>query len=367
MLTKTARILSIALLVTLALVALPRPDAQATTAPTVNGLLYGDGDMANYDLFARSIPLEPNGRWRGNMYLRLIGGTLYVAVVEDRTVNDNVFGNNSAPRSVRTRMSAGWDGQRAADKLIGSDHMEFNLSCGANSWTWKQDYVYDADGDKNPAEADWLSDPDGGDGGGTPPPHLVASGSSFQWDLNNYASGGSPRWDVTLGGTRSGTGNWKSPATGGAADTNILDEPGYPALPDDITYDNVHGWEWPVVYEFSVNVATDCGSNPITVQVITSHNSPSKDGTGGVPFEPEDLIDYGDAPTDRYATLLARQRGAAHPAGEWAHPGLDGGCRHRRPAEVGGNGRRPARRPGRRGRRLSCLLCFWWASRPWSA
>ncbi len=162
---------------------------QIEAVPTVNGLLHGDGDIANYDLLGQSIPIPPNDRWRGNLYARLAGGTLYVAVAEDRTVNDNVFGNNSAP-DIQYQESAGWDGQRSADKLIGSDHMEFNLSCGASSWTWKQDYVYDSDNDKNPAEADWLSDPDGGDGGGTPPPHLLASASSFQWDLNNYASGG---------------------------------------------------------------------------------------------------------------------------------------------------------------------------------
>ncbi len=115
---------------------------------------------------------------------------------------------------------------------------------------------------------------------------------------------------MTLGGTRSGTSAWKSPATGGAADTNILDEPGYPALPADITYDTTHGWEWPVVYEFAVNVAADCGSNPVTVEVISAHNSPSKDGTSDVPVEPIEFVDYGDAPSP-YPTLLA-SNGARH-------------------------------------------------------
>ena len=50
-----------------------------------------NGDLANYDLLARSIPIPPNHRWRGNLCEKLAGGTRYVVVTEDRSVNDDVF------------------------------------------------------------------------------------------------------------------------------------------------------------------------------------------------------------------------------------------------------------------------------------
>ena len=62
-----------------------------------------------------------------------------------------------------------------AGRLIGCDHLELALECGASSWDWFHDYVYDPNEDHNPYGQDWLSGPGGPDG--NPPPGLVAASS----------------------------------------------------------------------------------------------------------------------------------------------------------------------------------------------
>ncbi len=193
--------------------------------------------------------------------------------------------------------SASWDAVHTADRLIGSDHLAISLTVGTGSGSWVQDYAYDADGDNNPYESDWLSDPFGPDaiGGGSPPPTLIAASSSFAWNMNNTL------WDVTLGGTRNGLGQWKSPD----------DDP-----PDNTVWNNYypywdfdHEWEWAMVYEMSIDVSP-YGTQPLVIWLIPAHNSPSKDSVEDVPFDPLPLIDFGDAPSS-YSTLLAHD-GARH-------------------------------------------------------
>ncbi|UCE19139.1 MAG: hypothetical protein JSV84_01980, partial [Gemmatimonadota bacterium] len=93
--------------------------SRAQTAPTVNGLFYGDGDTLNYYLLAEEID------GRGSLYYNLVGDTLYIAMVVDATVNDNVFGTKTLDDSYM--LSANWSAIHFADRLIGSDNMEFVL------------------------------------------------------------------------------------------------------------------------------------------------------------------------------------------------------------------------------------------------
>ncbi|UCE20311.1 MAG: hypothetical protein JSV84_08240 [Gemmatimonadota bacterium] len=158
----------------------------AQTAPTVNGLFYGDGDYDNYYFLMRGTS------GRGDVYYNLLGDTLYLLMLVDEIANDNVFGTKKDDGSYMA--SAGWSAVHSGDRLIGSDHLEVAVTCGDSTWSWWQDYIYEPDEDEDPNEADWLSSPFGPDGGGTPPPGLISSASSMQWNMNNTT------WDVTLGG-----------------------------------------------------------------------------------------------------------------------------------------------------------------------
>jgi hypothetical protein len=244
--------------------------------PTVDGLFYLDGDVNNYYYLSES-------GTRGTLYYRLEGTTLYVAAVVSETVNDNVFGMKGADGAYLA--SADWSAVHTAGRLINSDHLEFSLQCGANSWDWFHDYVYDPNGDYDPNGQDWLSGTGGPDGNGTPPDGLVTA-SSLQWNLNNSS------WDLTLGNTRNGIEQWRSP-----------DLDGWPTFRTD------PDWEWVMVYEMSMDVSL-CAGLPISVYPVSAHNSPSKDGDEDIPFDPVDLFDFGDAP-DSYGTLLSSD-GARH-------------------------------------------------------
>jgi len=255
-------------LVILSLATLVAADGGGT--PTVNGLFYGDGDENNYYFLG-----ENPGR--GKLYYNREGNTLYLAVVVDDSVNDNVFGDTGDADDTVYLKSAGWKGvgnKHQAKHLITSDNTEFKLQCGDYTYDWFHDYLYDADGDEDPGEADWLSGPgDGSIGGGTPPPGLV-SASSLQYNMNNST------WDVTLAGSRSGSDKWKS--VDGDSDNDVTDE-GWP------TYNSTYDWEWAMVYEMSIDVSV-CGNNAITVSVPSAHNSPSKDGTDDVPICPDGCV-----------------------------------------------------------------------------
>ncbi|MBN1424461.1 hypothetical protein JXA88_07885 [Candidatus Fermentibacteria bacterium] len=266
--------------------------------PTVNGLFFGDGDQYNYHFVGSA----SNGR--GDLYYYLDQDTLYLAVVVDEAVNDNVFGQRLPGQAEADETyfeSAGWmigAGHQAED-LIGSDHLEFGVSCGGLSWDWFQDYLYTNDTPVTPSAA-WLSDPFGPDGAGIPPPGLIMSASSIQWSLLNTT------WDVTLGGTRDSTDTdgWKSPddwfdpITGASGDSSVWNN-GYP------TFDPVWNWEWPMVYEMAISLsACGCAEYPLVVTVWSAHNSPVKDGGDeNVPIPPITMADYGDAPAP-YPTLL---------------------------------------------------------------
>jgi hypothetical protein len=269
---QTLKFVFVALLVPVLFIALGNNKALAQS-PTVNGLFYGDGDDARY-IFLASDP------GRGYLYYYIEGSTYYFAVVLDPSVNDNVFGDVGLSADQTYVQSAGWEGQgnkHNAKALINSDHLEFTIQCDSYSWTWKQDYADDADEDRDPAENDWYSDEMGTDGSGsdTAPPGYNSS-SSFVANMNHAAQNPGTAWDVTLGGSRTKTDEWKS--VDGDNDNDVTDE-GYS------TYNSTYNWEWALVYEFSVDLS-QCSSDP-TVKVNSAHNSPSKDGNENVIIPPD--------------------------------------------------------------------------------
>lgn len=294
-----ARLVAIVSVAVLALVMAPAVTSVVPAAPTPDGRFYGDNDRANYDLVATALG------GRGTLYARQIGDMVYVAVEVDPKVNDNVFGKKvGSPNDSDYLQSANWEAIHTADRLIGSDHVQIALGCGDQGWTWNHGYLYDNDGDQNPSEADWLSGPgDGSVGGGSPPPGLTTA-STLQWNMNNAVEKWDGLgWDVTLSGTRSGSGAWKS------VDANTIGD-----VTDDgwgtTWYNSTYGWEWKMVYEMSIDLGPEganCEGAAPTVQILSAHNSPSKDSGEDVPIP---VADFGDAP-ESYQTLLAND-GARH-------------------------------------------------------
>jgi hypothetical protein len=252
--------------------------ADSITAPAnpVNGLFYGDGDDAYY-VFQSEYP------GLGSLYSYQDGTTLYLAVVVSTAINDNVFGDMSLTADQAYVQSVGWKGQASqhtAKALIKSDMLHMQFTCG-ETWAWQQDYAYYSGGT-------WLSDEMGPDGTKVPVPVLLSSASSLQWNFNNNSGYGDP--------SASDPDTWKSP-DGPPANNTPWDD-GYP------TYNSSPGWEWPLVYEMSLDV-TDCPDSWVA-QVVEAHNSPPK---FTIPTPPV-IRDYGDAP-ESYGTYRD-DNGARH-------------------------------------------------------
>ena len=186
--------------------------------------------------------------------------------------------------------SAGWGAgggqQRGADVLTDSEFAEFNFACAVGSakdWTWQQGYACQS------GEV-WVSDSSCGtsSGGANGFPPSWQSASSFAWNINTYEVTATYPWDMYVFGTDISV--WKSPFS--ASDPNtVIGLDGYPAATnsDDlsqgpsITYSSTHNWEWPMVYEWSLDLGpsgTDCGSNALYLVTGLSHHSPLKEGTG---------------------------------------------------------------------------------------
>jgi len=294
----------------------------APLTPTVNGLFYGNGDNLRY-------PSRPYAYSVGEsrLYATVINQTLYVALVLNRHVNDNVF----SPTRAYTR-SAGWNPPRPANRLFDSEFAEFSLTLGegANeqSWTWQQGYAGVASGPVSNTNENWISGPTVAGGGGDPPPGLV-SASSFAWNLNNYAyrvnNGIDPGWDM---GPAESAGDWTSPITNPSDPDNVINaaegHPGPfgnpPMDADPITYSSTYQWEWSMVYEWSIDLSL-FGEVPVFVLTGDSHHSPIKNEVyppdpQNDPFlelneeEPQPFFDFGDLPGS-YPTLLDNE-GARH-------------------------------------------------------
>lgn len=273
-------------------------EAQATpnpNAPTVNGLFYGDGDHERYVPIATS---AEGGRLYG--YFDTTSGRYYAAVVVSRNVNENVFGNGAYTDS------AGWKPAHTFNRMTDSEFMGFTLTCGKTSWTWKQGYCAQPDSPRDNTKPTWFSSHLAGAGTGTPPPGYVSS-SSLVWNLNNHASGAASSWDVTAGGTLSYE-NWKSPFDPSAPD-QVIGLDGYPAT-GAIGFSETHGWEWSMVYEFSVDLS-GFGPQPVRISNISSHHSPAKSGNEDDDILISDpLYDWGDLPAPYATTSL--QNGPRH-------------------------------------------------------
>ena len=276
-------------------------------APVVNGLFYGDGDYSEYTLYA----ISENG---SRLYVSYADSRLYVALVVSRAVNDNVFSSKSDKAYVQ---NAGWSSHRDAKRLMDSEFASFSLEVGDQSWNWQQGYAGQPDGGSDPSSATWISDATVSGGTGTPPPGYDSS-SSIVWNLNTYASDPAPAWNMTVLG--SSQKYWKSPFDYSSPD-HVTGLDGYPSA-GEIGFSSVYQWEWPMVYEWSVDMSS-FGSDPVYVLTGLSHHSPSKTGNENDQFTDMvdsetnvgPLTDLGDLPAP-YQTTLADD-GARH----WIVPG----------------------------------------------
>ncbi len=268
-----------------------------SAVPSVNGLFYGDGDENQYVLYNTSVG-------GSKLWYTIHDNRLYVALVVDRSVNENVF----SPKADKDyTSSAGWTSHRDAKRLTDSEFAEFTLTVGDVTYLWQQGYADQTNGYNNTSPT-WFSSHTAGAGSGTPPPGYVSS-SSFVWNLNNYANNPSPDWNMTIFGTDRE--NWKSPFDAASPDT----VPGLDGYPESgsIGFSSYYQWEWPMVYEWSVDLSS-FGPDPVYVISANSHHSPPK--TGDVndyfPDPPGNgfLSDYGDLPGP-YPTLL-EDNGAYH-------------------------------------------------------
>lgn len=298
-------------------------------APTTNGLFYGNGDNQRYP--STPYAVSDNG---SRLYVTLIDTTLHVALVVDRSVNDNVFdcGSGGGPPCSNSNTvymeSAGWQESRSGFHLFNSEYAEFSLTVGTGAneetFTWRQGYAGLAGGGYDFTAANWVSDNTVSGGGGTQPPNLV-SASSMSWNMNNYATrlaGGTNVW--TMPGIADRANSWKSPwkgadgSPGEDPDTVIDAAEGYPAS-GQILWSPTYEWEWSMVYEWSIDLS-QFAEVPVFVVAGSSHHSPAKYAPGGGaqddpfpppgPEGPDPLMDFGDLPAP-YPTLLADD-GARH-------------------------------------------------------
>ncbi len=256
------------------------------------------GDYQDYVLYATS-------EYGSGLYVFFENPTLYLALVVDRSVNDNVFDRDGGTDYLD---SAGWGKKKhPASKLTDSEYASFELYCiGADtkSWLWAQGYARLDDNT-------WISD-ELGAGFGTPP-FSFESSSSFVWNMNSFAAATLPPWDLYAYESEAIT-DWKSPFVSEAPGT-VIGLEGYPAS-GPITFNTTYQYEWPMVYEWSVDLdQAGCGDYSYFFIVGESHHSPIKnddidedDNFYDLPTDP--FRDFGDLP-DIYGTYLA-SAGAAH-------------------------------------------------------
>ncbi len=290
--------------------------------PTVNGLFYGDGDDAKYQLYATS-----EGGSGLYIYLDVPESQLYVALVVSHSVNDMVC-TDSGNRLYTE--SAGWGQHRSCKRASDSEFATFTFECAPGSpraWTWQQamgcpqnftepesSWVTDATcGPSSPA-ADWA-------------PGITAA-TSWVKNVNTYQAAypyGSPwppvpapSWDFYVNGIDYKK-NWKSPFVA-LSPNDVTQVIGYPTYS---SYNQINanalqpgGWEWSMVYEWSIDMGpsgTDCSGQLIYVLSGNSHHSPPKTGDENDEFPPQSnpiLSDWGDLP-DAYGTL-STSTGPAH-------------------------------------------------------
>jgi len=280
--------------------------------PTVNGLFWGDRDNEVYQAY----------KWGDNsdtvLYTDVYSGTLYVALVVDGNVNDNVFDEGGGNQGTLYLQSAGWTTGREFTDLIDSEYAEFTATICEDTYTWKQGYARQTGAGSleasNYLQAGWVSNNTIGEGGGTVP-YGYESSSSLVWNMNHYAEAETKTYNMAAkcetdsrlpySGTVCSAENLKSPfsldlplpgdtvsTTGGFPEEISIGSP--------ISHSFKFEWEWATVYEWSVPLSLTCGL-PVTYSVshISSHHSPAKTG-------PQD-----DDPTPVTLTALAASTSAA--------------------------------------------------------
>jgi len=257
----------------------------AQDAPTVNGRFFGNGDNERYSLTALSIG-------GSGLYTATVDDVLYVALVVDRSVNDNVFdnvgGQGNNPSAYQG--SADWGRHRTFRVTIDSEYAEFTLEFGEQSWVWKQGYAGQP-GTAAPGvdllTANWISDHTVAGGAGTPPP-TYQSMSSLAWNVNTYITAGGASgagWDMGPVSGQNASTDWVSPKDPSNPNTVQFDGSGYPVTgqPTFVQKEGFIEWEWSMVYEWSVDLAElanqfNDGVIPDHVRAKpgSSHHSPSK-------------------------------------------------------------------------------------------
>jgi hypothetical protein len=266
---------------------LPIGDALAAP-PTVNGLFYGDGDDGRYVHWATSLLGS-----KLYVYVDVPSTTLYVALVVDRSVNDNVFGDSHAGFSGNYMSSAGWGvgrgQQRPASRLVDSEFASFEFACApntANRWAWQQGYACLQGGT-------WTSDSTSCGTSAVLYQRLSRrAGSSAPAPSPRTSTPGTPRRSSrgtsTSSAPRSTSGSRRSrasdPNTSPPNNPNtVIGLEGYPAS-GQIGFNSTYQYEWPMVYEWSIDVGpngTNCGDQALFLITGESHHSPMKDLLGG--------------------------------------------------------------------------------------
>ncbi len=282
----------------------------STGPPIVDGLFYGDGDDQLYTLIGVGeygskvyyyMHETAPGDVDNNRYI------LYGVMVVDRNFNDNAFdGDRKNPTDNSTYMgSAGWSDAwggkaRSFFALTNSEYVTFNLKVDGNTYEWGQYYAAE-NNNLLPESQDWAK---GAIFDSNVPLSLsLTSASSIIWNMNNSV------W-ANEGYVIQSNGDWKSPYVDEFPD-DVTKVDGYPyPVSEPITFNYLYQWEWPMVYEFSVDLTDVLGVSK-TIEILTglSHHSPSK--IDGEDEENYTSLDWGDLPSSSYNTLMS-QNGPRH-------------------------------------------------------
>jgi len=280
----------------LALLLLGAASTAAAQAPTVDGRFFSTGDDQYYELTMLSIG-------GSGFYTAIVDDVLYAALVVDHGVNDNAYHDQDS----LYMDSAGWSGGRELRRTIDSEFAEFTLQFGETSWNWKHGYAAQ-EGTPHPqtdlsdTQTPWVSDENHAGGQGDPPPTHV-SASSLSWNMNQFRMNLQAFANEYHGGDASAAvqdlnnanlgdfnlWNWNIDGTD-PTDSRQFKSPFVASNPDDITavdgyptFSEAFQWEWPMVYEWSVDLAAladefNDGVIPDDIRAFpgSSHHSPAK-------------------------------------------------------------------------------------------
>jgi hypothetical protein len=179
-------------------------------------------------------------------------GHVHVKWSQSTTFNDNSYGINTV----------GWSRTHTFNDLVGSDKAQFlfRSANGSIAMNFVMDYISAKSGTPSGYASLGLAGGDGGLVAGTAG-HLLAWNTSLARNLNGRCTGG----NCTVGGV-----NLLVNSPPADAGSNVST----PAL---------QGWIFPIEYEMTISAAAfAAGGGFASVEVVTSHNSPSKTGTNAL-------------------------------------------------------------------------------------